>query len=275
MGGAADGSPGPFSPGAAALIMVELHPLPVRELHRLTDESFMITFGVPAGLREAYTYRAGQHVAVQTRSDGVVERRSFSICLPPQEAWPTDPTAEGRLAIGVKVLPQGRFSGYVRDRLVIGETLTVLTPTGRFTPREADAEAVRYGGLVAGSGITPLMSIVPDVLHRTGTSSVDLVVGNRTPDRVMFAERLSDWQRRWPDRLRLRHVWSRQSDREGTIRGRLTEPEVGALLREQFEAGVTEWFLCGPQALVTTAQQQLGALGVGRRMIHTELFRIG
>lgn len=255
--------------------MVEQHPLPVRELHRLTDDSFMITFGVPAQLREAYRYRAGQHVAVQTRFDGVLERRSYSICLPPHEAWPVDPSAEGRLAIGVKVLPDGRFSGYVRDRLVIGETLTVLTPTGRFTPREADAEAVRYAGLVAGSGITPLMSIVGDVLHRTQSSSFDLVVGNRTPERAMFAERIADWQRNWPDRLRLQHVWSRQSDRDGTIRGRLTAAEISALLRTHQEAGATEWFLCGPQAMVVTAQECLGALGVGRRMIHTELFRIG
>lgn len=255
--------------------MVEMHPLPVRELHRLTDESFMITFGVPGELRQAYAYRAGQHVAIQTRFEGAVERRSYSICLPPHEAWPDDPDAEGRLAVGVKVLPEGRFSGYVRDRLVIGESLTVLTPTGRFVPREAGAEAVRYAGLVAGSGITPLMSIVPDVLHRTDTSSIDLVVGNRTPDRVMFAERLEQWQWQWPERLRLQHVWSRQTGRDGRIRGRLTEAEVVALLREQHEAGVTEWFLCGPQALVVTAQGCLTELGVGRRMIHTELFHTG
>lgn len=235
----------------------------------------MITFGVSPELRSAYDYRAGQHVAVQTRFDGVVERRSYSICLPPDEAWPPEPESEGRLAIGVKVLPQGRFSGHVRDQLVIGERLTVLTPTGRFTARDPDAESVRYAALVAGSGITPLMSIVPDVLHRTTDSTVDLVVANRTPDRVMFGERLAAWQRRWPERLRVQHVWSRQRERDGRIRGRLTAEQLQDLLVERHNDGVREWFLCGPEPMVVTARAQLTELEVGRRMIHTELFHTG
>lgn len=255
--------------------MVELHTLPVRELQRLTDESFMITFGVPPELRAAYQYGAGQHVAIQTRFDQVVERRSYSICLPPADAWPADPRAEGRLAVGVKVLPGGRFSGHVRDRLVIGERLTVLTPTGRFTPRDPDAESVRYGALVAGSGITPMMSIVPDLLTRTTSSTLDLVFANRNRERVMFAERLASWQRQWPERLQVQHVWSRQRTRDGSIKGRLTADELSRLLQERHASGITEWFLCGPEAMVTVARGCLTDLGVGRRMIHTELFHTG
>jgi len=253
---------------------VDVHRLPVRAVDDLTADAVMITFGVPAALRDAYTYRAGQHIAVQTTRDGVVERRSYSICLAPQEFWPTGAT-EGRLAIGVRILPGGRFSAHVRGELRPGDQLDVLTPTGRFTPRNPTEEGMSYGAVAAGSGITPIMSILGEVLTVTTTATVDLLYCNRSSESTMFGDELAAWQARHPDRLRIRHHRSRAPGPDGSPYGRLTAAELHNILAEQRNLGVTEWFLCGPEKFSVTARDHLLATGIGRRMVHAELFHAG
>lgn len=248
--------------------------MPVRAVDDLTSDAVMITFGVPVELREAYTYRAGQHVAIQTRRDGMVERRSYSICLSPQEFWPVG-SAEGRLAIGVRILPDGRFSARVRDDVQPGDELEVLTPTGRFTPRSPTQEGISYGAVAAGSGITPIVSIIGDVLGRTSTATLDLLYCNRSESEVMFAGQLAQWQRKHPGRLRIRHHWSRVPGPDGAPYGRLSGEQLRAILADQQNLGAEEWFLCGPELLTLAARDDLLGRGIGKRMVHTEFFHVG
>ncbi|HIT75038.1 MAG TPA: hypothetical protein IAA98_05585 [Candidatus Avipropionibacterium avicola] len=255
--------------------MVTAHELRVGLIEPLTDDSFLLGFAVPPQLRDAFAYRAGQYVTIQTElTPGNLERRSYSICRPPRQAWPDDPDADGLLVIGVKVLPGGRFSEWARDHLRVGDTLTVLTPTGRFTVRD-DSPGRSYGALVAGSGITPVMALVGDVLETNPTATFVLHLINRGPDQVMFARHLEQAQRRWPDRLRVVHHWSRTPGPDGTAAGRITDDALVELLRTETADGVSEWFLCGPQPLVVRSQAALAELGIGRRLVHTELFHTG
>ncbi|MFW6597701.1 FAD-binding oxidoreductase [Propionibacteriaceae bacterium Y2011] len=246
--------------------MAETYVLEVAEVRPLTDESYLITFAVPDELAESYAFRAGQHLTVQTRDDGVVTRRAYSLCAAPHE---------GRLSIGVKVLEGGGFSTRVRDRLAVGDRLEVMTPNGRFVARDPDAEHQAYGAVAAGSGITPIRSIVADLLHRTETSTVDLVYGNRGPASVMFADELAELAASSGGRLRVRHVHSREPGPDGSAPARLTGAVLTAELDRQRAAGVTEWFLCGPEPMTAAARAHLLAAGVHRRLVHTELFWTG
>ncbi len=248
--------------------MVTAHSLEVAGIEPLTADSFLLSFAIPAELRDAFDYRAGQYVTIETEPvPGQPERRSYSICIPPHQAWRPDGT--GQITVGVKVLPGGRFSTWARDHLRPGDQLTVLTPTGRFTVR--GSEGPSYGAVAAGSGITPVMAIVGDVLHTDPTSRFVIHLINRGPEQVMFATQLEGWQREHPDRFELVHHWTRigATTRFG---GRISDDELIEILRRETSGGILEWFLCGPQPLVVRAQATLTELGLGRRLVHTELF---
>src|SRR3954453_7358907 len=173
------------------------HPLRVAEVERLTDEAVAITFAVPEELRADYAFRAGQHLTVRTEIDGVEVRRNYSICAP---------ATTGILRVAVKRLAGGAFSGFATQTLRVGDTVDVMTPTGRFVPRLDPGNAKHYCAVAAGSGITPVLSIVATVLDVEPRSRVTLLYGNRTSRSVMFLDELADLKDRHPTRLQLVHV---------------------------------------------------------------------
>ena len=159
------------------------HPLRVSAVEPLTDDAVTITFDVPAELSDDYVFDAGQHLTLRTEVGGTEVRRNYSICAP----------APGRrLRIGVKRLAGGVFSGHATSILKVGDVIDVMTPTGRFTPHLEPAQARHYAAVAAGSGITPVLSIVASVLEVEPDSTVTLVYGNRTVASVMFLEELAD-----------------------------------------------------------------------------------
>ncbi|MGD7788793.1 2Fe-2S iron-sulfur cluster-binding protein [Propionibacteriaceae bacterium Y1700] len=244
------------------------HPLRVAELTPTTDDAVVITFEVPAELSQEYAFRAGQHLTIRTHLHGVEERRSYSICAAP---------SSGRLQIGVKLLPGGAFSTFVHDQLAVGDQLDVMTPAGRFSPRDPTAEGRHYGAVVAGSGITPVMSIMAEVLRTTETSTFTLLYGNRGASSVMFAEEIADLKDTHPDRLQVFHVLSRELHASAVLAGRMEGEKLITLL-DHFtsdDVAVDEWFLCGPYAMVTATSAELTRRGLGRRQVHSELFWTG
>ena len=187
------------------------HRLRVSVVERLTDDAVAITFEVPPDLRDAYAFAAGQHVNV-SMPDGDEVRRSYSIC---------SPAGSGRLRIAVKRLPGGVFSSHAMERLAPGDELDVMTPAGRFTPALDPAHAKHYVAIAAGSGITPVLSIVTTVLDGEPGSRVTLVYGNRTSQSVMFLDELADLKDRHPERLHLVHVLSREDQEAELLSGRI------------------------------------------------------
>jgi len=245
------------------------HELTVAAIDRLTDDAVAVTFTVPAELSDAYAHRAGQHVAVVAPQldDGV--RRSYSVCTP---------AGSGVLRIGVKLLPGGGFSGYAGDRLRVGDVLEVLTPIGRFGPRELDAGAGdtpghSYGLVAAGSGITPLLSIAATVLEHEPHSRISLVYANRAARTVMFAEELADLKDRYPDRLQVVHVLSREPGRVELLSGRLDGTRFARVLDGLVPPETVDaWYLCGPHAMVVELRDVLLGCRVDPAHVHTELF---
>ncbi|MFJ9865352.1 2Fe-2S iron-sulfur cluster-binding protein [Streptomyces sp. NPDC101165] len=249
--------------------MARFHPLPVAAVDRLTDDSVALTLAVPPELREEYRHAPGQHLALRRRADGVEIRRTYSICSPAP-----DPAGEGpaTLRVGVRLVEGGAFSAYALKEVNVGDELEVMTPAGRFTLEPAPG---LYAAIVGGSGITPVLSIVSTLLAREPEARFCLIRSDRTAASTMFLEEAADLKDRYPERLQLVTVLSREEQQAGLPSGRLDRERLSGLLPALLPVDrVTGWFLCGPFGLVEGAEKALRELGVDRARIHQEIFHV-
>jgi ring-1,2-phenylacetyl-CoA epoxidase subunit PaaE len=239
----------------------EFHALRIASIVPLTSDAVAITFEVPAELADAYAFAAGQHLTLRSDLAGDGVRRSYSIC-----------SAEGGpLRIGVKRLPGGAFSEKALAALGVGDTVEVMTPMGRFGSALRAADHQRLGFVGAGSGITPVLSLVQTALESTD-AEVSLVCANRTAGSVMFLDEIADLKDRFPTRLHLVHVLSREPQESELLSGRLDRERMQGVLRTLVDPQHDAWFLCGPFDLVTAAHEALVLEGVEAGAIHSELF---
>jgi ring-1,2-phenylacetyl-CoA epoxidase subunit PaaE len=243
------------------------HPLPVAAIERLTDDSVAVTFDVPAELADQYRFTPGQHLTLRCQLAGDDVRRNYSICAP---------ATTGPLRVAVKRLPDGVFSTFALERLRPGDTIEVMTPSGRFTvPLDPD-QAKHYCALAAGSGITPVLSILATALEVEPQSRATLVYGNRTSRSIMFLEELADLKDRYLERFCVLHVLSRERQEADLLNGRIDAPKLKVLLDTVVPPeSVDEWFLCGPLEMIETARDTLAERGVELAHIHRELFHVG
>ncbi|WP_410621424.1 1,2-phenylacetyl-CoA epoxidase subunit PaaE [Amycolatopsis sp. cmx-8-4] len=238
------------------------HPLKVAGIARLCDDAVAVTFDVPSALASDFDFKPGQSLTLRRSVDGRDERRSYSICA----AAGTAPR------VGVRLVPGGLFSSWLLNDVRAGDTIEVAPPTGSFTPD------LTQGGhhvlIAAGSGITPVLSIVSSLLA-TPDATVTVLYGNRRTDTVMFADELADLKDRAPSRLELIHVLSREPREAELFTGRLDVPKLRQLFSSLVPVSeVDHWWLCGPFEMVTGAQELLTSLDVPRARIHQELFYV-
>lgn len=247
------------------------HPLPVATVDRLTADAVAVTFAVPDELRAIFAFAPGQHLTVRrTAEQGEEVRRSYSICSTPQ-----DLAERGLLRIAVREIPGGAFSAYACGALRGGDTVEVLPPLGHFTTALRPDRVRAYAAVVAGSGITPVLSLVTTALAVEPASTFTLVYGNRSASTVMFAEELADLKDRYPTRLHLVHVLSREQGESPLLSGRIDAERLGRLLDTIVPGeAIEEWFLCGPYGMVTDAQRVLTARGVPEAAVRAELFHV-
>jgi ring-1,2-phenylacetyl-CoA epoxidase subunit PaaE len=239
---------------------VGFHPLAVADVTRLCADAVAVTFDVPDALAEQYAFRAGQSLTLRRFVDGREERRSYSICA-----------AEGAAPrIGVREVPDGLFSTWLVHDVRPGDQVDVATPTGTFTPDVTEPGS--HVLIAAGSGITPVLSIAASVLREPG-ADVTLLYGNRRTDTVMFADELADLKDRYPDRISLVHVLSREPREPELFTGRLDAAKLMSLM-PLVPTRVDQWWLCGPFGMVTDARAVLARLGVPPERIHRELFYV-
>jgi ring-1,2-phenylacetyl-CoA epoxidase subunit PaaE len=236
------------------------HSLAVADVTRLCDDAVAVTFDVPADLAGDYAFRAGQSLTLRRFVAGREERRSYSICAPEGEAP----------RIGVREVPDGLFSSWLVHDVRPGDEIDVATPTGSFTPDMTEPGS--HVLVAAGSGITPVLSIAASLLRRPG-NDVTVLYGNRRTDTVMFADELADLKDRYPARLSLVHVLSREPREPELFSGRLDAAKLRSLL-PLLPAGVDHWWLCGPFGMVTEARAVLAEAGVAPERIHRELFYV-
>ncbi|MFB9350978.1 1,2-phenylacetyl-CoA epoxidase subunit PaaE [Streptomyces heliomycini] len=247
--------------------MARFHRLRVAAVDRLTDDSVALTLTVPPHLAEEYRYAPGQHLALRRVADGEDIRRTYSICSPAPEG-----EAPSTLRVGVRLVEGGAFSTYALKEIALGDELEVMTPAGRFTLPPAPG---RYAAIVGGSGITPVLSIVSTLLAREPRARFCLIRSDRTTASTMFLEEVADLKDRYPERLQLVTVLSREEQQAGLPSGRLDQERLTGLLPVLLPVGeVDGWFLCGPYGLVEGAERALRGLGVARSRIHQEIFHV-
>jgi len=249
--------------------MTELtfHEMRVTEVSPLTDDSVTVAFDVPSELESTFDYIPGQHVTVRKFIDGVDVRRSYSICAP---------AGSGKLRVGIKKLPGGVFSTFATEQLRAGDVLEVMPPVGEFTIDIDPDRPRRAVAIAAGSGITPVLSLISTSLEKEPHSSWTLLFGNRTANSVMFLDELEALKDRYHPRFQLLHILSREGSDVPLLSGRIDEEKI-RIFHDRLlgSRDVDGWYLCGPYGLVMTARETLAALGVDEGRIHDELFFAG
>ncbi len=246
------------------------HPLTVLTVDRLTDDAVAVTFDVPGVVRDTFAFDAGQHLTLRAELDGSEVRQSYSICISPSQA-----RRLGILRIGSRVVPGGRMSTWLNTKVRPGDVVDVMTPIGSFVGRLQQGVARHHVAIAAGSGITPVLSIVASVLEAEPTSRVTLIFGNRSVASIMFLDEVSDLKDRWPDRLQVVHVLSRERQESELLHGRLDPARLRRLLDAFLDpSSVDEWYLCGPHGMVTSAIDLLANLGVAPSQVHHEIFHV-
>lgn len=246
-------------PGRSSARAAVFHPIRVANVDRLTGDSVLIRFDVPDDLRDQFSFEPGQHVTVRSDLGGEGVRRNYSIC---------SSATSGTLAIAVKHIEGGAFSTFAMEQLRAGDTLELMTPTGSFgTPLDPLAKKT-YVAIAAGSGITPVLSILQTTLAVETESDFTLIYGNRDAASTMFRHELDELEARYADRLRVVHMRSRDPRHAEHLRGRIDRLKLESWLPDV----VDEWFLCGPVEMVTEQRDLLIERGIGPERVHVELF---
>jgi ring-1,2-phenylacetyl-CoA epoxidase subunit PaaE len=245
--------------------MPVFHPLRVSDVRRETADTVSVAFDVPADLAEAYTFAPGQHLTIRVPGpDGDEVRRSYSI---------SSGLDDGELRVAVKHIPGGVFGAYAATTLQPGDVLDVMTPVGRFTTALDPQQAKSYLGLAAGSGITPVISLVRSVLAREPQSRFTLVYGNRGPSSVIFKDALDDLKDRYLARFEVIHVFSREQQAVPLLNGRLSAEKLRTLATSLLDVpSYDEIFICGPEPMTMEARDTLIDLGADPTHVHLELF---
>ncbi|HXB79511.1 MAG TPA: 1,2-phenylacetyl-CoA epoxidase subunit PaaE [Bradyrhizobium sp.] len=240
------------------------HRLAVSDLRRETADAVSLTFAIPKELAEDYRFSPGQYLTLRTMMDGEEVRRSYSICSGPDD---------GELRIAVKKIDGGAFSNWAADELKCGDELDVMTPTGRFGVTAAPDQARVYVGFAAGSGITPILSIVKAVLVRQPDSRFFLFYGNRSASGMLFREALEELKDRFIERLSVFHVISGEEQDIPILHGRLDGEKVRVLLRSLVSWQVVDHvFICGPSGMSEDIEATCRAIGIAENRIHVERF---
>ncbi|MHB1525237.1 MAG: 2Fe-2S iron-sulfur cluster-binding protein [Candidatus Dormibacteria bacterium] len=240
------------------------HPLRVSAITPVAEDAVAVSFHLPAYLEQRFAFEAGQHLTVRMVVDGVELRRTYSICVP---------AGGGRLQIGVRRLPGGACSHFIHDQLRVDDVVDVMEPAGHFTLPWDDLAERTYVAIAAGSGITPVISLLATALAREPRSQATLLYGNRTVGSTMFLDQLADLKDRYPSRFQQVQFFSRELQQVELHNGRLDEAKVFGVVPGLLEANaVDSWLLCGPHLLVDGVRRALGQLGVPGTRIHSELF---
>lgn len=244
----------------------KFHTLRIAEVRRETPEAVSLRFEVPAELAEDYRFVQGQHLTLMTEMAGEEIRRSYSICAG---------VDDGELRVAIKKIPSGRFSGWANDGIRVGDRIEVMTPEGRFHTPLDPAHRKHYVAFAAGSGITPVLSLIKTTLRNEPHSRFTLVYGNRRQVGVMFAEALEDLKNRYLARFTLYNLFSREEQDVPLFNGRLDRSKVAAFLDTLIPADTIDAaFICGPGAMIDEVEAALRAAGVAAGDIHLERFGV-
>lgn len=246
------------------------HDLTVRSVDRLTEDAVAISFTVPEGLRDDFVFEPGQHLTVKAMLDGEEVRRSYSCCISKGEAQ-----RRGEVRVASSRIRHGRMSTWLNSQVAPGDTLEVMSPIGSFVCPTDPTARKHHVGIAAGSGITPVLSLLTTALEEEPESQVTLIFGNRRTDSIMFLEELMDLKNRYPGRFTLINVLSREAQDVELFTGRIDRDKFEDFLVTFVpEDEVDEWYLCGPLDMVEMVRSVLAERDVEPEHVHYEIFHV-
>ena len=246
------------------MVAAGFHRLTVAQVQRETDEAVCVRFEVPHALCAKFAFVQGQYLTLRHTIGGEDLRRSYSIC---------SGVDDDCLRVAIKHVEGGRFSTYANEELRVGDVLDVMPPEGRFNSVLAADNDKNYLCIAAGSGITPVLSIVKSILSREPRSHVTLLYGNQRVASIMFRDELERLKNRYMARFQLVHVLSRENRDVEILNGRIDNRKGAELCRNLLDLqGIDEFFLCGPEAMIAEVSRGLRSAGVDAARIHYELF---
>lgn len=242
------------------------HELTVARIDPEAAGAVAVSLAIPDALRPSFAFEPGQFLTLRADIDGQDVRRSYSISSSRHHL-----TQSGELTLGIRPVEGGVFSNWAATQLKAGDTLRVMPPDGRFTIQKP--RALHRVGFAAGSGITPILSIMTSTLEESPDAKFTLIYGNRRMASVMFNEQLQDLKDKYPNRLTLIHVLSRQALEVPLLEGRIDGAKVRQIIDALLPVGsMDEVFICGPEAMIESTEQALKDAGVRPDRIHTERF---
>lgn len=243
---------------------LHFHPLQIKDVRRETPECVSIAFEIPADLKESFIYTHGQYLTLRTTINGEEVRRSYSVCSSP---------LDNELRIAVKKVDDGLFSKYANEHLKKGDVLEAMPPIGKFFTQLHEEQKKSYVGFAAGSGITPILSIIKTTLLTEPESQFTLVYGNRSRGSIIFKEELEALKNKFINRFRVIHILSREKMDAAINFGRIDRNKCEMLFSKAIDVKQTdEFFLCGPEEMVFTIKDFLEQQGIDRKKVHFELF---
>ena len=246
--------------------MMHFHSLRVSKVEKETEDCVCIEFEVPVELKEVFKFKQGQNLTIKKILNGEELRRNYSICTSP---------LDNKLKVAVKKTEGGLFSTWANENLKDGDVLEVLPPTGNFYTELNSSQRKNYVAFAAGSGITPVLSIIKTTLLTEGKSSFTLVYGNRTKNSIIFREELETLKDKFIDRFRIYHILSRELTDAPINNGRMDVDKLELFFTKLIDIKTCdEFFVCGPQEMIFCIKGYLEGRGVANDKIHFELFTV-
>lgn len=243
--------------------MSKFYILSIKKITKETHNSVSITFDIPSSLKDLFTFIPGQYLIIQTELNGEKIRRDYSICSSQNS---------GEIKIGVKAVENGTFSQYATSSLKQGDELEVSTPEGRFNLETKASNTKNYIAFAAGSGITPVLSMIKSVLEDEETSNFVLVYGNKSVDDVMFKADIDALADKYKGRFNVYYIFSKATY-DDHLSGRIDAQVVNLILKEKHkDLSFSDYFLCGPEAMINLVKDTVIENGIDKKNIHFELF---
>lgn len=235
----------------------------VKSVDKETADCVSVLFDIPDSLKEKFSYIQGQHLTIRTFIDEEEVRRSYSLCSSP---------LDNQWRVAIKKVKDGIFSTYANEQLKAGDELEIMPPMGHFNTGLHASNKKTYTAIAAGSGITPVLSIIKTTLATEPGSNFILVFGNRNRASIMFREELESLKNKYLDRFSLVHTLSREMTDAVINHGRIDAAKCEALFNKAIPLNSDEFFICGPEQMIFTVKDFLQKKGVTEEKIHIELF---
>ena len=239
------------------------HSLKVKEVLKETTDCVSIAFDIPENLQNEFQFTQGQYINIKTTLDGKEVRRSYSLCSSPLDK---------ELRVAIKKVEGGLFSTYANEKIKAGDVIDVMTPIGKFFTALNVSNQKKYLAFAAGSGITPILSIIKTTLQTEPQSTFTLVFGNKHRHSIIFKETLEALKNKYIERFRLIHVLSRERTDTTINQGRIDEHKLIELNKLIELKNIDEFFICGPEEMIFCVKHFLDQQNIDQKKIHFELF---